>query len=298
MDLDRIVEQLQGVYRSLEIRLFEIAGTPITLATLLTLLLIVVATFWFSKVAQKGLARALKLRGIAEGGTIHATTRLLHYVIIAAGLGVALQTIGINLGALFAAGAMLAIGIGFAMQNIAQNFVSGVILLAERTIKPGDVLQIEGQFVRVSQMGIRATIAKTLDDEEIIIPNSSIVQATVKNYTLRDSFYRLRTVVGVTYSSDMRKVRETLERVAFDLSWRSAEKEPVVLLTEFGSSSVNFDVSVWIDDPWRMMRRRSALNEAIWWALKEADVTIAFPQVDVHLDEPVIESLRKLHRTG
>jgi small-conductance mechanosensitive channel len=298
MDLNSIVEQLQGLYRSLEIKLFEIAGTPVTLATLLTFLLIVVATFWFSKGAQKGLARALGLRGITDGGTIHAAGRLMHYVIVAVGLGVALQTVGINLGALFAAGAVLAIGIGFAMQNIAQNFVSGVILLAERTIKPGDVLQIEGQFVRVSQMGIRATIAKTLDDEEIIIPNASIVQGTVKNYTLRDSFYRLRTVVGVTYSSDMRKVRETLERVAFDLPWRSAEKEPVVLLSEFGSSSVNFDVSVWIDDPWRMMRRRSTLNEAIWWALKEADVTIAFPQVDVHFDAPVIESLRRLPGTG
>jgi len=298
MELDRVVEQLQGVYRSLEIKLFEIAGTPITLATLLTFLLIVVATFWFSKGAQKGLARALKMRGITDAGAVHAATRLMHYVIIAAGLGVALQTVGINLGALFAAGAVLAIGIGFAMQNIAQNFVSGVILLAERTIKPGDVLQIENQFVRVSQMGIRATIAKTLDDEEIIIPNSNIVQGTVKNYTLRDSFYRLRTVVGVTYSSDMRRVRETLERVALDLPWRSAEKEPVVLLIEFGSSSVNFDVSVWIDDPWRTNRRRSALNEAIWWALKEADVTIAFPQVDVHFDAPVVESLQKLHSAG
>jgi len=100
------------------------------------------------------------------------------------------------------------------MQNIMQNFVSGVILLTERTIKPGDVLQVDQRFVRVQNMGIRATIARTLDEEEIIIPNCAIVQANVTNYTLKDSLYRLRCTVGVVYSADMRAVREVLEKTA------------------------------------------------------------------------------------
>jgi small-conductance mechanosensitive channel len=182
------------------------------------------------------------------------------------------------------------------MQNIAQNFVSGVILLLERSIKPGDVLKVEDRFVKVMRMGIRATIARTLDEEEIIVPNSAIVQSTVTNYTLRDSLYRLRCQVGVIYGSDMGLVRRTLEGVAQHVEWRNNTMEPVILLTDFGSSSVDFEISVWIDDPWNVRRARSKLNEAIWWALKDAGVIIAFPQLDVHLDPPVAESLGRVRR--
>ncbi len=145
-------------------------------------------------------------------------------------------------------------------------------------------------------MGIRATVARTLNDEDLVIPNSQIVQSTVSNYTFRDSLYRLRVPVGVSYASDLRVVRETLATTASGLAWRSPQKDPVVLLTDFGSSSVDYEVSVWIEDPWSSRRRRSDLREAIWWALKDAGVTIAFPQVDVHFDPPVVESLEGLKR--
>jgi small-conductance mechanosensitive channel len=113
------------------------------------------------------------------------------------------------------------------------------------------------------------------------------------NYTLRDSMYRLRCKVGVVYGSDMRVVREVLETTAREISWRIGDKDPVILLAEFGSSSVDWEVSVWMDDPWRVRRAKSELNEAIWWALKEAGITIAFPQLDLHFDEPVVEALRR-----
>jgi len=147
-------------------------------------------------------------------------------------------------------------------------------------------------------MGIRATIVRTLDDEDLIIPNSALVQSTVTNYTFRDNLMRLRVPVGVTYSSDMRLVRRVLEETAERIPWRSTEKGPVILLVEFGSSSVNWEVSVWIEDPWKSRWGRSDLRQAIWWALKEAGITIAFPQLDLHLDEPVVESLRGLRATA
>jgi small-conductance mechanosensitive channel len=189
------------------------------------------------------------------------------------------------------------VALGFAMQNIAQNFVSGVILLVERSIKPGDILRVEGRLVKVMRMGIRATVSRTLDDEEIIIPNSVLVQNSVTNYTLKDRLYRLRALVGVVYWSDMALVRETLERVAKEIPWREKGPEPRILLRQFGDSSVDFEVSVWISDPWRVQLRLSELHEAIWWALKEAGITIAFPQVDVHLDPPVMRSLEGLARS-
>jgi small-conductance mechanosensitive channel len=290
MDVSKLADSL-SLDHALDYRLFEIAGTSITLATLIIFALIIVVTLVVSWTVQRAMMRLFRVRGVRDEGTLGVARRLVHYLTLIIGLGVGLQTIGINLAALFAAGAIVAVGLGFAMQNLSQNFVSGVILLLERSIKPGDVLQVEGRFVKVTRMAMRATHARTLDDEEIIVPNSAIVQSTVTNYTLRDSFYRLRCTVGVVYSSDMTLVRRTLERVADSMEWRAKEKQPIVLLTDFGNSSVDWEVSVWIDDPWSVRRRRSDLNEAIWWALKEMGIVIAFPQLDVHFDPPVVEAL-------
>jgi small-conductance mechanosensitive channel len=292
------IERIDLNYGVLDVPLFTLAGTPVTLATLVVFAAIIAATWLVSVLVRKAVTRGFKLRGVTDEGTVEVFRRLLHYAILATGLAIGLQTVGINLAALFAAGAFMAIGLGFAMQNIMQNFVSGLILLAERSITPGDVLQIEGRFVRVQKLGIRATIAKSLDEEEIIVPNSVIVQSTVTNYTLKDSLYRLRSAVGVTYGSDMNLVREVLMNTARQVSWRVQDREPVVLLMEFGSSSVDWEVSVWMDDPWRVRKARSELNQAIWWALKEAGITIAFPQLDVHFDPPVVESFERRGRSS
>lgn len=292
MNVTKLTETLDlgGV---LDLRIFDIAGTPITVATVITFTLILVATALISWVIQRAIQRVFRARGVTDVGTVDVTRRLTHYGVLVVGLGVGLQTVGINLSALFAAGAVVAVGLGFAMQNLAQNFVSGLILLLERSIKPGDVLQVDGKFVRVTKMAMRATHARTLDDEEIIVPNTALVQSSVTNYTLQDSFYRIRCPVGVTYDSDMVLVRRTLEEVAESMDWRSPGKPPVVLMTDFGSSSVDWEVSIWINDPWTVRRRRSDLNEAIWNGLKGAGLTIAFPQLDVHFDPPALRALEQ-----
>lgn len=283
----------------LDIRLFTLpGGSQITLVTLILFGLLIAITLLASFLLQRALTKAFHMRRIQDEGTVAVARRLLHYLIMAIGFGIGLQSIGVNLSALFAAGAIFAIGLGFAMQNIMQNFVSGLILLLERAIKPGDVLQVEDRFVKVERMGIRATIARTIDDEEMIVPNTYIVQSIVTNYTLRDSLYRLRAKVGVAYGSDLAQVREALERTARGVDWRQRVREPVVLLTGFGESSVNFEVSVWIDDPWHMRRLLSKLNEALWWALKDAGISMAYKQVDVHFDPPVVQALQEMRKAG
>jgi small-conductance mechanosensitive channel len=282
------------VQEVLEWRLFTLSGTPITVGTLMMAVILVLVSYALSRVFQRVITTTLERRRVTDRGTIHLARRLVHYIVMLVGMGVALDTLGIQLATLFAAGAIFAVGIGFAMQNIAQNFVSGVILLIERSIKPGDVLEVEKILVQVVRMGIRATLARTRDDEELIIPNSVLVQSTVKNYTLRDSLYRLRVSVGVVYGSDMALVFKTLKAVADRQDWRHREKEPLVLMTAFGDSSVDFEVSVWVDDPWFARQAISKLHEAIWWGLKEVGVTIAFPQLDVHFDPPVVESVGRL----
>lgn len=275
-----------GITSLLNRRLFTISNTPVSITTLVMFVLIVLATYTLSYLVRRGLERAFHMRGVKDVGTIGIAKRLTHYVLMAIGIVVALQTIGVNLSAVLAAGAVFGVAIGFAMQNVAQNFVSGLILLIERTIKPGDVIEVDGRIVRVERMQIRSTTARTRDEEELIVPNGKLVQSTVTNFTLRDSLYRVRASVGVAYESDLRLVRETLERAAAQVAGRDPQHEPRVLLTSFGDSTVNYDVSIWINDPWSAPARVSDLNEAIWWAFKDNAITIAFPQVDVHFDGP------------
>ncbi|HEX9564722.1 MAG TPA: mechanosensitive ion channel domain-containing protein [Gemmatimonadaceae bacterium] len=268
----------------LEIELFTLGGVPMTVGTLLTALLIIAIAWVGSRVLQRSVRRALERRGWAQDGSISVGQRLAHYLVMLVATGIALDTAGIELATLFAAGAIFAVGLGFAMQNIAQNFVSGIILLIERSIKPGDILEVGGAVVKVERLGIRSTLARSRDEEQLIIPNSMLVQSTVKNFTLHDSLFRVRATVGVSYASDLEVVQDVLTRAARAVPWRQTAPDPRILLLGFGNSSVDYEVSVWVDDPWEARTLLSALNQAIWWGLKEAGVTIAFPQMDVHFD--------------
>lgn len=283
---------MQGMRGLLDQQLVTIGGTPVTVSTALTGSLIVASTYVASRVLQVGIRRALRAKGVDEGGGVRVATRLLHYVAVAVSVAVALQTAGVELTALFAASAVFAVGLGFAMQNIAQNFVSGIILLVERTIRPGDVVEFDGRVARVRDMGIRATIVRTRDEEDLIVPNAVLVQQAVKNLTLGDQRYRVRVSVGVAYDSDLALVRETLLETARGVAFRDGDEEPRVLLLDFGPSSVDYEVAVHGADPWNARVHQSELREAIWAAFKASGIVIAFPQVDVHVDAPVLEAIR------
>ena len=271
--------------------LFTISGADISLFSIGLFLVVIIGTVFLSKTVQRTLSKTLRKRFLNREGTLAALLRLLHYLIVITGIFIGLQLIGINLSALFAAGAVFAVAIGFAMQNVVQNFVAGVILLLERSIKPGDVLEIDGTLVKVMDMGIRTTIARTLVDEELIMPNSKFSQWTVKNYTLQDHNYCLSVVVGVSYDSDMNQVIRVLEKTATEVTWRLPEPAPAVLLQDFGSSSVEFGVYVSIDDPWQQRAFRSELRKDIWFAFKDAGIMIAYPQLDVHFDAVNTETI-------
>lgn len=276
----------------LDTKLFTIGQANVTVATLFIGVAVVLIAYAVSSGMQAVIRRALAAKGMELTGSVGVAVRLVHYVVLAIGIGVALQTAGIELTALFAAGAVFALGFGFAMQNIAQNFVSGIILLVERTIRPGDIIEVDGKVVRVQQMGIRATIAQTRDDEMLVIPNALLVQSTVKSYSMSGGQYRVRVEVGVAYSSDLKLVRQVLEEVAMTFEGRAENVEPTVALLRFGTSSVEYEVAITIGDAWQASNHRSGLREAIWFALRGREISMAFPQLDVHFDAPVMNTLR------
>ena len=287
-----IRQSLLAVKQILDVELFTVAKAHITLGSILIFLVIILATMLISKIITRTIGRFFARKAEEIQGNAEIVQRITHYSIMLAGLVAALQTIGIDLSTLFAAGAVFAVGIGFAMQNISQNFVSGIILLIERSIKAGDIIEVEDRVVKVSRIGIRSTLVRTRNEEELIVPNSLLVQSVVKNYTLSDSSFLIGTDVGVVYSSNMKTVRRVLEETARSIPWRDTTQEPRVLMSEFADSAVNFKVFIWMRDPWLARRLVSELNEAIWWALKNAGIVIAFPQLDVHLDPGIEDSIR------
>ena len=291
MNFEDFVRNLAEIYSK---PLFTLSGTEVTLLSVFIFLIVVFFSVVLSFILQRALKKALSHKFEKQEGTLAAILRLIHYSVVIIGFGIGLQTIGINISALFAAGAVFAIAIGFAMQNIVQNFVSGIILLVERTIKPGDILEIEGTVVKVVDMSIRTTIVRTWRDEELIMPNTIFSQSPVKNFTLRDNEFRLGITVGVAYESDMKKVIEVLEKTARDIPWRQPEPEPRVLLQDFGDSAVIFGVYLNVDDPWKQRFYMSELRKAVWFAFKEAEITIAFHQIDIHFDPPVTEAFTGL----
>ncbi|MCA9570772.1 MAG: mechanosensitive ion channel [Myxococcales bacterium] len=275
----------EGLRVALNTSLTTISGAPITPMTLISVITIFGGSWWMSAWVRRAMERMLLGQKIGDPGSVAALARLVQYLVMGTGFAIGLETLGIDLGAFFAAGAVFAVGIGFAMQTIAENFVSGVILLAERTIRPGDILEVNGEMVRVINLGIRSTLARTNDDEEIIIPNADLVKNPVKNLKLSDSLLRVRVPVGVAYESDLPEVMRVLRACAESVP-STDKRAPVVQLKGFGASSIDFEVSVWTEDPWMRPAVGSELAMAIWAALKQANITIAFPQLDVHFDPP------------
>jgi potassium efflux system protein len=259
-----------------------VAGVEALLINGLKAALVLLAVYVSLQILQRGIDRHFKSSD--DDKDIRIYKKVSRYVLWTVGIFFALHVAGIKLTAVFTTSGLFAVALGFALKNIVENYVGGLILKTNQSIKHGDILDVDGQMVKVKSIGIRDTIVRTKDDGDILIPNSLLVQGKIGNYTLRDSLCRVHTGVGVSYASDLKLVREVLEGVCANFDGLSKLHAPVVLLTEFGDSAVNYEVFVWTEDPWNIRTSKSDLNEAIWWALKDAGIEIAFPQLDVHLD--------------
>jgi small-conductance mechanosensitive channel len=248
-------------------------------------LLVILAAYWISRMIQRIIVRSIK----NDKKAVHTYRTVVRYVVMPLGFVMALHIMGLNLSTFFHTGGLLAIAAAFAMKDIANNIVSGFILKAERLIKPGDVLEshTHGVMIKVEKIGFRGIVAKTKDSKNVLVPNSEFIQSWIANYKYENTLCQVWALIGVAYSSDLKKVRQVFEQTCNKMDCLSDLREPEILLLGFGESAVNYKVSVWIETPWISGQVKSELNEAVWWALKEAGIEIAFPQLDVHLDDVV-----------
>ena len=271
--------------------LFNIGGTLTTLGSLLSAIVVIIATVLIARLADKAVYRSLEKINKNEAKTSRAYSIIIKLFIWLIGFEVALHLLGIHLTSLFAASGFLALGAGFAVKTIVENFISGIILRLEKTISPGDLIIVNDEWMYIHHIGMRITTALTYDGEQVLIPNSQIAQSMVTNLTRNDRLHRIQVQLGVSYDSDLKLVSETLKQTVDKLEWRSKKRPPSLYLDEFGDSSVNYSVDVWIDDANDSRGRKSEMHEAIWWALKDKGITIAYPQMDVHLDQNALNTI-------
>ncbi len=263
--------------------LLTLFDVPMTLGRLLTavaLLYLFVALAW---AAQSSLQHSLARRTGADPGVVHAIVTTGRYTLIATGFLLMLNTLGLDLSTFALIGGGLSVGIGFGLQQIVANFISGILLLFEQSLRPGDVIEINGQLGTVEKLNVRATIVRTNDNIELIIPNEQFLTTSVTTYTKTSRLVRISVNLGVGYDSDPHFVRQLLLETAVQHELVEEDPEPVVFFTAFGDSSLNFRLAVWTRQPRQIPRIRSDLFFLIWDAFQRHNITIPFPQRDLNL---------------
>jgi small-conductance mechanosensitive channel len=244
--------------------------------------LILVIIHTFTKFWRYFLKEKLLKESGLEAGLQDSITTITVYTFWIFGILLALHVFGFGMTTLALAFGALGIGLGFGLQNIFNNFISGIILLFERPIQVGDDVEINGTWATVKKINVRATVVQTYDNASLIIPNSEFISSQVTNWSFKDKRLRRSIDVGVAYGSNIKLVRDTLLEIAANTPKVLPDPQPDVLFRDFGDSSLVFRLRLWTDID-NMLKVETAIRFEIDRLFKERDIVIAFPQRDVHL---------------
>lgn len=261
---------------------FNVGSYRISVGLLIIAAAFVYFSFLVSWILQNLLLDAMLLRRGVERGVRASIKSLAHYLLISVGFLLAVASLGLELTKLTILLSALGVGIGFGLQGIVNNFVSGLILLFERPVRVGDYIELNGNWCEIQRIGLRATTVQTFDQADVVIPNADLVANQVTNWTLRNRIVRVIIPVGVAYGSDIPLVIKTLGASAVH-PMVADNPAPQVLFLRFGESSLDFELRVWVVDVDQMLTTRSELHQEIDRRFREANIEIAFPQRDVHL---------------
>jgi len=258
--------------------------TSITLATLALALFIGFITFFAARYAPQLLSLVLRSKKSITPGSRYAIVKLLGYLIVSVGVITFLSTLGVRWDRLQWLVAALGVGIGFGLQEIIANFISGLLILFEKPIRVGDVISVGESSGQVIRIQIRATTIRDFDGKELLVPNKEFVTGRLLNWTLSNTDIRMSLKVGIAYGSDVRKAVAILEDMLANHEMVLDKPEPDVLFREFGDSSLVLLARYFFNDVEKRGYLLSDLHLKINDAFKEAGIVIAFPQIDVHLD--------------
>ncbi len=263
--------------------IFNSSKLSITVSDLLILILILVVTKTIIELLKRIFKRQVTNKDL-DIGKSHAVLQLIKYILWITAIILCLDTLGINLTILLAGSAALLVGLGLGLQHVFQDFVSGIILLFEGTIKVGDVVEIQDQTVgRVKEIGLRTSKIETRNNIIMIIPNSKFISDSVINWSHMEKKSRFLVSVGVAYGSDAELVRKVLIECALQHKEVAKKPEPFVKLEDFGESSMDFELYFWTSNNFGVEIIKSDLRFLINKEFKNNGIQIPFPQRDLHI---------------
>jgi small-conductance mechanosensitive channel len=281
---DQLIALLDRIFHY---TLFEVNQTPVTVASLALFTVVLALLFVGSRLVERVILRRVFMRVGIETGLQFTLGRIFHYVVMTVGTIIAVQFVGLDLGALAVIFGLLSVGVGFGLQNVTSNFVAGLILLFERPIVVGDRVTVGGTEGDVISINMRSSTIRSMQNIAIIVPNSDFISSQVVNWSHGDRKIRLDVEVGVSYGSDLELVLATLKDVALSHPAVLKEPTPDVLLQGFGDSAWNMQLRAWIPDPNKHHIVRSELNCEIVRAFRAKGIEIPFPQRDLHVRSPL-----------
>jgi len=278
---EKLITWLQTFWNT---ELFNLGDTQFTLKSIFLLIFSLVLLFYITAKIRNLLVKRIFPRYNLEVGISQSIGTLIRYILIILGLLVIFQTTGIDLSAIGLLIGALGIGIGFGLQNIVNNFISGIIILFERPVKIGDRVEIEDLSGNIVNISARATTIITNDNIAVIVPNSDLVSTRVINWSHNNRSVRLNFPVGVSYNEDPERIRRILIEVANENTGVLPDPPPDVLFEEFGESSLDFNLRVWTDEYSNKPKvLKSQLYYSIFRKFKAENIEIPFPQRDVYI---------------
>jgi small-conductance mechanosensitive channel len=265
-------------------------GVNLSLVQIFLLIALLIAVFWLSSRTKRFLFNRFLAKSGLDRSLQYAIAQIVSNIVLIVGIFIVLDNAGIHLGALTVFAGAVGVGVGFGLQNIASNFISGLVILAERPITVGDRVEVAGIIGQVQHIRARSTVIVTNDNITMIVPNTKFIDSPVTNWTYGDPRVRFRIPVGVAYGSDIEKVRAALIAAGKENPHTLKDPEPSVFLEKFGENSIDFELVVWSDEmSYRPRRYRSDLNFAIEKKLREAGIEIPSPQRDIHFRGGVVK---------
>ncbi len=284
-----IQEQITHIWNILTAPLLSIGQAELSFWKILTIIITIAIIAGVARFLKRLVSGKLLEQSVHDEGTRVALGTILQYLLVFFGFLIVLQSAGIDLSTLTVLSGTIGLGIGFGLQNIVDNFFSGLIILLERPVKVGDRIEIGAINGDVTRIAIRSTTVRTNDNINIIIPNSEFVSKQVINWSHTDRNVRVAVPVGVSYNSDPAKVRDILLGVADNHPAILDHPKPDVIFLGFGNSSLDFELRVWTRTHIQIPKTlRSELNYRIFEAFKANGISIPFPQRDLHVRSSAI----------
>lgn len=291
-------EYLSFLQEFLSLELFTLQETPVTISSLLVFVLFITFFLFLGAFTRRFLQGKFLTRFNIEAGLIYTLSRISQYIIVLVGLLISFQFVGIDLTGFAVIFGLLSVGIGFGLQNVTANFISGLIVMFERPITVGDRVEVAGIEGDIIEINIRSTKVRTLNNISIIVPNTEFVSNNVVNYSHGDPTFRLDIEVGVSYSSDLDVVLKALNEVAEEHPKILKKPKHQVHLQSFGDSSWDMQLRVWVPNVKERYILRNEFNQAIVRKFKEYDIEIPFPQRDLHVRSSIDVPFKQVEGKG